>query len=310
MRFIQWSEQWLDIYQKPVIKYHTYMIYKDLLDRHIIPYFKDEDIEQISKQKIQLFLHQKSIDGNLLTHRALSASTINLLRSILNNMLQTAYDLELITTNPCSKIKRYIKKEKEIQVFTLQQQRKLEEYCKKSKDHRLFGILIALYTGLRIGELLALKWEDIDLKERTISVKKTILKLKNEEGKWINYLDSAKTKSSIRTIPIANNLYRLLMDYKRNQKSEWVISSKDNKGVNNRTYQNLFKKVLIKLQIPPLSFHSLRHTFATRAVESGIDVKTLSELMGHENTLITLNRYTHSLFETKKKAMNLLARNL
>lgn len=310
MKFVLWQEQWLEIYQKPLIKYHTYRMYKDLLKQHILNYFKEDEIENINTQKIQLFLHEKSLNGNLITHKPLSASTINLLRSILNNIFQTACNFNLLDINPCSRIKRFTYREKEIQVFSKKQQKILEDYCKNNQDIRLFGIVFALYTGLRIGELLALKWEDIDLKKKIIYVKKTVLKIKTEEGKWVSYIDSAKTKSSIRVIPIAKNLYTLLLQHRKKNFGKWLICDKNNQAVNNRTYQKLFQTVLIKLQMPLLSFHSLRHTFATRAIENGIDVKTVSELMGHQNTSITLNRYTHSLFETKKKAVNLLAKNL
>ena len=176
-----------------------------------------------------------------------------------------------------------------------------------SKD-KLFGIVLCLYTGLRIGELLALTWDDIDFGKGLLFVSKTCHD-GNDGINHIRIIDSPKTVHSRRVIPLPKQILSLLKDIKKRSKCEYIIAD-GNKPVFVRSYQRTFEFLLKKLNIPHKGFHSLRHTFATRAMECGMDVKTLSELLGHKNATITLNRYAHSLLEHKVDMMNRLGKLL
>ena len=177
------------------------------------------------------------------------------------------------------------------------------------EDKRAYmrGVIICLYTGLRIGELLALTWQDADFSNGTLSVTKTCYDGKNSDGNFGRIVDVPKTQSSRRIIPISKQVFTLLKDMKKQCGSEWVIAKKG-EPFSLRTYQRNFAALLKKLHIPHRGFHALRHTFATRAIECGMDVKTLSEILGHKNATITLNRYAHSLMEHKRDMMNKLGK--
>ena len=168
----------------------------------------------------------------------------------------------------------------------------------------MFGVVLCLYTGLRIGELLALEWKDIDFSNGTISVTKTCYDGKDNNGKYTRITDTPKTPTSQRVIPFPKQLISYLKSVRKQDKSDFVVSSGSNKSLSVRAYQRSFELLLKKLNISHKGFHALRHTFATRALECGMDVKTLSEILGHKNATVTLNRYVHSLMEHKKDMMN------
>lgn len=180
----------------------------------------------------------------------------------------------------------------------------MENYILGNQKERLYGIVLCLYTGLRIGELIALKWQDVDLRENMLVVSHSC-----HDGKGGVVLDTPKTQSSCRVIPLPKQIVPLLKTLKRHSKSEFVVSN-DGKGVSVRSYQRSFELLLKKLNIPHKGFHSLRHTFATRALECGMDVRTLSEILGHKNPTITLNRYAHSLMDYKTAMMNRIGKLL
>lgn len=173
----------------------------------------------------------------------------------------------------------------------------------------MFGIIFCLYTGLRIGELLALKWEDIDLQKSIFTVNKTCMD-SWENGKYVKLLEIPKTETSNRVVPIPKQLLSKIRDLKKIANSEYFVCGRSKYGSQVRSYQKTFEKLLIKLKIPHKGFHSLRHTFATRALEIGMDIKTLSEILGHKNSTVTLNRYAHSLLEHKTDMMNKLGKLL
>ena len=207
------------------------------------------------------------------------------------------------------KIKRPKAKENEVSCFSLVEQRKIEQEVLQSKKDKLFGIILCLYTGLRIGELLALTWNDIDLIKGTLSVTKSCHYGKGANGKFERCTELPKTITSRRTIPIPRQMLALLKMIKKRSESDYVIASGAD-PISVRSYQRSFTLLLKRLNIPHKGFHALRHTFATRALECGMDVKTLSEILGHKNASITLNRYVHSLMEHKQEMMNKLGKLL
>ena len=157
--------------------------------------------------------------------------------------------------------------------------------------------------------MLALTWDDINFNTKLLEINKNVCKLKID-GKYTFHLDTPKTKSSYRVIPIPKQLITHLKKIKKESTSNYIITTKNNGMVDTRSYQKTFERILKKLNIKYRNFHSLRHTFATRALELGMDVKSLSEILGHKNAMITLNRYTHSLLSYKIEMMNKLGKKL
>ena len=291
---------WLNDYCKKSIKVHTYDKYYYLVYKHIVPKLGDNNIKNINTLILQKFLNEEFDHGNLATNGKLSTNTVYGIYSILKQVFNFALSLNLLKNNACNMIKLPTITEKPISAFSLQEQKKIEEFCLKGKLNYL-GIVICLYTGLRLGELLALTWDDIDFNSKTLLVSKTIYLSHNQI-----IIDTPKTRTSTRQIPIAENILSILKKIKEESTSNYIISSNKNTYVLPRTYQRAYKNILKKCGIKYKNFHCLRHTFATRSLEIGMDVKTLAEIMGHNNPSITLNRYSHSLIEHKRKMINKL----
>lgn len=227
---------------------------------------------------------------------------------MIKTSLRTAYSLGYIN-DEADKIIRPRITERRIECFSLSEQRKIEQYIIKKNKPRMIGILICLYSGLRIGELLALEWGDIDFSKGELLVNKTCYEGKGKSGIYLRSVDSPKTQSSIRTVPLPKQIVVLLKEVKKSSKSKYVVSNGE-KFISIRSYQRSFSIIQKNLGISHRGFHALRHTFATRALECGMDVKTLSEIMGHKSATVTLNRYAHSCAEYKKEFMNRLGNNL
>ena len=242
------------------------------------------------------------------TQKPLSANTVNCIISIMQGSLKTANMLGYMEHYVADKIVRPKITEKKIECFSAQEQKRIEQAVLSGKRKKLYGIIICLYGGLRIGELLALTWNDIDLERNFITVSKTCYD-KRINGVTQKIVESPKTSASNRVIPIPKQLLPILKQLKKNAFSEHVIAD-GGKMLSVRSYQRSFELLLKKLKLQHKGFHALRHTFATRALECGMDVKTLSELLGHANANTTLNRYVHSLLEHKQDMMNRLGKLL
>lgn len=296
---------WLDRCERERVKPRTYSRYKGLIVQHILPELGDTQIDDLGRRQISEFLTAHQADGNL-RGEALSATSTNLMLTVLNAAFTYACDMELLSANPCDRIRRVPGPPSRVEAFTREEQRRLEEAIAVSEDRRLFGIRLCLYTGLRIGELLGLEWQDVDMEKGILHIQKTVYREKNAEGEWQLFVDRPKTAASERMVPLPGYLAEDLRIYRRGARSEFVIENKKAERMSIRSYQYLFERLTEKARVRKLNFHALRHTFATRALECGMDIKTLSELMGHKNATITLNRYAHSMMDTKIAAMNKL----
>ena len=297
---------WLDNYEKERVKLRTYSRYQSIIELHLIPELGDMVIKDLKRRTIQEFLLKKKRAGNLVNGKTLSSSSINLMLTVLSIAFEYAIDMELCDNNPCIRLKRIPSDCKQIEAFTRNEQKKIETHIKDSDDRRLFGILLGFYTGMRIGELIALEWSDIDFDKGIIYVNKTTYRDKSKTGKWEVCIDKPKTKSSERVIPIPNCIIDLMKEYGMEAKSDYVVENKKGERMSIRSYQYIFEKLTEKVGVRKLNFHAIRHSFATRAIECGMDIKTLSEIMGHKNASITLNRYAHSMLDTKIAMMNKL----
>lgn len=304
MKYSEWLTVWLENYVKPTHKIRTFDLYSQTVEKKIVPYLGESDMDELSPLFIQRYVTVMIENGNTRTEKGLSSNSVNGIISVIQSSLQTAYRLGLTKAYIGDKIQRPKLSEKRVECFTAAEQKKLEEAVMASKKQKLFGIIICLYTGLRIGELLALTWDDADFDKGEINISKSCY-----YGKCGRVVDSTKTEYSKRAIPLCEPIVKILRNMKKESDSEYIISS-HGKPVSTRSYQRSFENMQKNLHIPHRGFHALRHTFATRALESGMDVKTLSEIMGHKNSTLTLNRYTHSLAEYKKTMMDKLGRNL
>ncbi|MDL5050625.1 tyrosine-type recombinase/integrase [Oscillatoria amoena NRMC-F 0135] len=198
-------------------------------------------------------------------------------------------------------------KVKKIEVLTRGETKKLLDYLQSNFTFRGLGIHITLSTGMRIGEVCALQWEDIDVEYGLIRVGKTIQRIYTHDvDKWKTELimDTPKTASSIREIPMSPALLKLMKPLKKIVNDDFFVLTNEPKPTEPRTYRSWYKDLMISLDLPLLKFHGLRHTFATRGVETGCDIKTISVLLGHSNISTTLNLYTHPNMEQKKKAID------
>lgn len=308
MKYKDWLQDWLDHYIKPTAKARTFERYRDLT-YHFIPIIGEHELNDLSPMILQKAVSDLLTSGNRKTGKGLSPNTVNSIISVMQNSLKTAFTVGLTDTYSADKIKRPKTIEKAVECFSLAEQKAIERYVLNAKKAKLIGIVICLYTGLRIGELLALEWEDIDYHHGTMTISKSCHYGHDENGRYLRFIDTPKTNHSSRVIPIPKQLIPILKRYQRSCDSEFVISE-NGKPVAVRSYQRSFELLQKKLGIHHRGFHALRHTFATRAIECGMDVKTLSEILGHKNPTITLNRYAHSLMEHKTEMMNRIGKLL
>ena len=309
MKYQEWLIKWLENYIQHSLKQRTFMLYSKIVYQHIIPELGNADISKITSFSLQCFITKLLNSGNLKTGKGLSHNSVNAIITVVQNSLRTAYMLGYIDNYPADKIKRPKPEEKKVECFSLAEQKKIEHYILSKEKSKLYGILLCLYSGLRIGELLALEWTDIDFTKGELSVSKNCHDGKDKNGIFTRITDVPKTQSSIRIIPLPKQIMPLLREARKKSQSIYVVSNCE-KSISIRSYQRSFEILQKNLGLKHRGFHSLRHTFATRALECGMDVKTLSEILGHKSPTVTLNRYVHSLMEHKKDMMNKLGKLL
>ena len=304
MKYIDWLIQWLENYIRPSVKVRTYERYKLIVEQHIKDKIGGIELNDLSPLILQPLITELLQSGNKKTGKGLSANSVNSVISVIQGSLKTAHLLGLTKEYTADKLKRPKLTEKPVECFSLAEQKQIEHAIRSGKKDKLYGIILCLYSGLRIGELMALQWSDIDFVKGVLTVSKSC-----HDGKDGLIIDEPKTVTSRRVIPLPKQLLPILKLWKKRSGSPFVVSS-NGRPVPVRSYQRSFELLLKKLKITHKGFHSLRHTFATRALECGMDVKTLSEILGHKNPTVTLNRYAHSLMEHKQDMMNRLGKLL
>lgn len=281
--------------------------YKYIIEKHIVPELGHMNVAEINSSVINAFLNKKIERGCLNKNCGLSESYVRTMSIIIQSTISFAFNEKIIHENNVLINKPTIKK-KDIPIFSKSDQALLENFIRIDTDSVKLGIMISLCTGLRIGEVCALAWNDIDLNNDLIHVRHTISRVEDTENvdrstKLI--IDTPKTESSIRDIPISSGLKKYILKQKEMSSSPFVISDKDS-YVSPRTYEYRYHKVLKECGINNINYHALRHTFATRCIEAGIDVKTVSEILGHSNVSITLNTYVHPSMDTKRAQLEKL----
>ena len=309
MKLKEWLDIWLNKYTKFAVKLRTYERYRYIIEKHINPKLGEFDLDELSAVALQDYVLSELESGNLISSKGLANNSVIGIVNVLKSALKLAKSLEICAVDNSDKIKLPMATEKPVTAFEKWEQEKLEKYCLSSNKTNYLGIVICLYTGIRLGELLALTWNDIDFKSGIMTISKTAYRIK-QNGKPQVVIDKPKTKNSSRLIPLPKQLLEILKRTRRISKSDFVLSTRTGGIVGTRAYQKTYERILKKLNIPYKNFHSLRHTFATRAIEMGMDVKTLSEILGHKNPVITLQRYTHSMLSYKTEMMNKMGKML
>ncbi len=297
------SEMWLDNLRL-TRKASTIVKYTNQLECHILPAFGDLQLSEIdNKAMIDFTNNLQRKEGKDLSAKTTS-DIISRMKSIRKFALIHGYDVGFIPE--CITVSQ---KEQPIRVLSLEEEKTLLDYVRDNMDLTGLGILICLFTGIRLGELCALTWDDISIDSKKIHIKKTMQRLqdktKSATHKTYISIDEPKSRHSVRTIPIPDNIvHDLDLAYSNDA---FVLTGNVKEYIEPRTMENRFKSILKKCDIPDANFHSLRHTFATRCVEVGFDIKSLSEILGHANVNITLNRYVHPSMEQKRKNMDKLS---
>lgn len=296
-------DEWL-INKEKTTKTTSFYKYQTLIEVNIKPILGDIVFKKIESEDISNFFENDKIIY-------LSDSTKKILLIVINSSIKYGVEKKYRKSFPSLEIK--IKQPKgRIVYLTKKEQSILEKHINDNLNLRNLAILVDLYTGLRIGELCALKWGDIDFINNTISITKTVQRIKNDELSSSNktklIIVSPKTEHSIRTIPIPNFLVTILKEYR--SENDIYIFTNTNKPKDPRTLEKYFKSLSLKCGIRELVFHSLRHTYATRSREAGMDIKILSELLGHSTYRITLDIYVHTSLDFKKDSVNSLVKYL
>lgn len=338
--FTSWMLKWLDVYAKPGIKPSTYTSYKTYINGHIAPYFHNTKLQDLQPDRLQQFLNYKSTDGRLDGREGgNSAKTVLNIKNMIHAALKQACINGLISRNIADLVKTPKQVKKEMRVLTIEEQTALIKAA--HNDRYGIPIILALYTGMRVGEVLALKDEDLQLDgdSPVIHVRSSMKREykdgispdsaeffgDSDENKTVLMRSSPKTYTSIRDIPLIPEAVEILK-----QQLEYTAEDKDRAGMaysdygfvfsnplgqpfDQRTYADSFNRIVkaagidktIQLGTNDVSvgFHTLRHTFATRAVENGMDILVLSKILGHAQASTTLNKYGHVLADHLRSSM-------
>lgn len=283
--------EWLQSIEYSVKK-STYQKYESIIRNHIEPHsISKMQIRYLSSKAINSFSNDKLQSGKL------SAKTVNDILIVVGLSLSYAEEMYNI---PKPKINHIRENKKDVRVLSIGEQQILESYLNQDLNLYKAGILLALYTGIRVGELCALQWDDIT--NENVVVNKTLHRIK-EGNKTILEITEPKTKTSNRVIPLPPFMMPILSKFRSTGS---VMQNRNGKAVEPRLMQLTFEKYVEDCGLAKTNFHALRHTFATRCVEAGFDIKSLSEILGHTDVKTTLNRYVHSSMQQKQKNMELL----
>ncbi len=297
VKFNEVSNEWL-LFKKTKIKESTYLNYKYLISNKLLNPIGELTLGELLNYDFNSFIE------TLMTR--LSSKTVKDTVVILKCILKFAevkYDvnfkLSLVSSPTIYK--------KEISIFNEREKNKIIKKCIKLNNIKELGIIISIYTGLRIGEVCALKWSDIDFDNRIINVTHTLQRVYVSRRNTKVIYTTPKTQKSLRKIPINNNLYVILKVFSKDySKDAFILSGNKDRWIEPIAYRYTYRQVLKYAKVSYKKYHTLRHTFATRCINVGMDVKSLSEILGHANVTITLNTYVHSSIATKNKFINKL----
>ena len=283
--------------KRPYVKRSTMAAYVLILENHVLPYFGESN--SLHEQAVQAFVLQKLGTG-------LSVKTVKDILIVLKMVMKFGVKNEWMTYYEWDIKYPTTSANKELDVLSVINHRKILSYIQNHFTFTGLGVYISLNTGMRIGEICALKWSDINVEEGIISVHRTIERIYIIEGEKKHtelVIDTPKTKNSRREIPMSKDLLAIIKPLKKVVNDEFYVLTNDERPAEPRTYRNYYNALMEKLGVPKLKYHGLRHSFATRCIEAGCDYKTVSVLLGHSNISTTLNLYVHPNMEHKKRCI-------
>lgn len=294
-----WKEE-----KRQFVKKSTFAAYSLIVETHLQPAFGN--LTAITEKDMQDFVLQKLNGG-------LSQKTIKDMLIVLRMILKFGAKKNYCVYAPIDVIFPTDRERQELEVLSIANQKKIMRFVEDNFTFRNLGIFICLSTGIRIGEICALTWDDIDTENGVIHIRKTIQRIYVKENgikKTELLIDTPKTATSMRDIPMIKDLYEILKPLKKVVNNDYFVLTNEATPTEPRTYRNYYKKLLDKLGIPPIKFHGLRHSFATRCIESKCDYKTVSVILGHSNISTTLNLYVHPNYEQKKKCIDKMFKSI
>lgn len=294
-----WKEE-----KRQFVKKSTFAAYSLIVETHLQPAFGN--LTEVTEKDVQDFVLQKLNGG-------LSQKTIKDMLIVLRMILKFGAKKNYCVYAPIDVIFPTDRERQELEVLSIANQKKIMRFVEDNFTFRNLGIFICLSTGIRIGEICALTWDDIDTDNGVIHIRKTIQRIYIRENgikKTELLIDTPKTATSMRDIPMIKDLYEILKPLKKVVNNDYFVLTNEATPTEPRTYRNYYKKLLDKLGIPPIKFHGLRHSFATRCIESKCDYKTVSVILGHSNISTTLNLYVHPNYEQKKKCIDKMFRKI
>lgn len=317
-----WLEKWLEDYARPTIKHSTYCSYEQYIRGHIKPQIGNLYMNTLSRDDMQKFFNERSKSGNIKSGKGLSPKTLVNLRNMLHIAFAQAVDDHILAENPVSGVRLPKTHRQEMRVLDRQEQNRLILASRKAPEPAAFGIIFDLFTGLRLGELCALRWKNVNMDARCFRVCGTRNRLPNFDpsipaSTSVQTFDAPKTDSSRRVVYLMDGLYEDFIQYYNIQKSiaaqhpgynpeGYVFCQENGQPYEPRAFQDLFKRCLRQAGIADANFHSLRHTFATRSLEQGMDVVALARILGHSSPSITLDKYGHALADHQRTSVQKL----
>ena len=297
------AEAWKE-YKRPYVKQSTMAAYVLILENHVLPEFGDND--SLHEHDVQAFVLKK-------IERGLSVKSVKDILIVLKMVMKFGVKNEWMTHYEWDIKYPANNQPKELEVLSVANHKKILDYVQHNFTFMNLGIYISLSTGLRIGEICALKWSDINVADGTITVQRTIERIYVVEGGKKHtqlVINTPKTVNSCREIPMSKELLAMVKPMKKVVNGDFYVLTNEDKPTEPRTYRNYYNRLMEKLDIPKLKYHGLRHSFATRCIEAGCDYKTVSVLLGHSNISTTLNLYVHPNMEQKKRCINKMLKSL
>ena len=275
-----------------------------ILENHVLPEFGDND--SLHEHEVQAFVLKK-------IERGLSVKSVKDILIVLKMVMKFGVKNEWMKHYEWDIKYPANNQPKELEVLSVANHKKILDYVQHNFTFMSLGIYISLCTGLRIGEICALKWSDINVADGTITVQRTIERIYVVEGDKKHtqlVINTPKTVNSCREIPMSKELLAMVKPMKKVVNGDFYVLTNEDKPTEPRTYRNYYNRLMEKLDIPKLKYHGLRHSFATRCIEAGCDYKTVSVLLGHSNISTTLNLYVHPNMEQKKRCINKMLKSL
>ena len=314
-KLTDWLKIWLETYMRNSLKQSTYTSYSGYINNHLAPAFPMLKLKDLTAKLLQEFYNYK------LTEEGLSPKTIANLHRCLHKALKQAVLEHHINFNPCDAVNLPRNEKPQIEILTREEQERLM-FISYNFRYGIF-IRLTLATGIRLGELLGLRWEDIDVRKNMLHIRRTLNRLPKVDYNGVGnsteiVIQEPKTKNSVRSIPLVQMIMKDLQQWRNVQFSDartagelyndsgFIVTNQTGGYIEPRTFKDYYDEILEASGLGHYTFHALRHTFATRAMEQGMDAKTLSTLLGHYSVAFTLDTYTHVLDSQKQEEMKLM----